>query len=102
MNANELYAVKEYKIDSPLITEIDSIIDKCFRDCHNNYFHNFIYECIYDVNITNITNNGIINLTIICKSMGLFELNKKLNVAKQNGFIFNQINKLAIKFFSHF
>ena len=41
MIENELYVVKEYKFDNPLITEIDSIIDKCFGDCHNNYFHNF-------------------------------------------------------------
>ena len=29
--------------------------------------------------------------------MGLFELNKNLTVARQNGFIVNQINKLKIK-----
>ena len=29
--------------------------------------------------------------------MGLYELNKKLTVARKNGFIFNQINKLTIK-----
>ena len=43
MNENESNVVKEYKFDNPLITQIDSIIDKCFTDCHNNYFHNFIY-----------------------------------------------------------
>ena len=46
MNENELYVVKKYDSDNPLITEIDSIIDKCFRDCCNNYFHNFKYRCI--------------------------------------------------------
>ena len=40
-------------------------------------------------------------MTISGKSLGLFELNKKLNVAKQNGFMFNQINKLTINFYSH-
>ena len=34
------------------------------------------------------------------KNMGLFEL-KKLTVARQKGFTFNQINKLTKKFFSH-
>ena len=29
--------------------------------------------------------------------MGLFELNKKLTVARLRGYIFNQINKLTIK-----
>ena len=33
--------------------------------------------------------------------MGLFELNKKLRVARQNGFIFNQLNKLTIKNYSN-
>ena len=31
--------------------------------------------------------------------MYLYELNKKLTVARQNGFIFNQTNKLTIKFY---
>ena len=44
MNENELYVVKEYKFDNPLITDIDSEIDKCIRDCHKNYFHNFKYK----------------------------------------------------------
>ena len=101
MNENELYVVKEYKFDKPIITEIDSILDKCFIDCHNSYFHNFKYECIYDIKLTNNTNNEIINLTISGKGMNLYELNKKLTVARQNGFMFNQINKLTIKFYSH-
>ena len=33
--------------------------------------------------------------------MNLYELNKKLTVARQNGFIFNHINKLAIKIYSN-
>ena len=101
MNENELYVVKEYKFDNPIITEIDSIIDKCFRDCHNSYFHNFKYECIYDCKLTNITNNEIFNLTISGKSMNLYELNNKLTVARQNGFMFNQINNLSLNFYSH-
>ena len=101
MNENELHVVKEYKFDNPIITEINSIIDKCFRDCHNSYFHNFKYECLHDIKLTNIINNEIINLTITGKSLNLYELNKKLTVARQNGFMFNQINKLTIKFNSH-
>ena len=99
MDENELYIVEEYKFDNPLFTEIDSIIDKCFRDCHNSFFHNFKHECIYDIKLTNITNNETINLTISDKSMNLYELNKKLTVARENGFMFNQINKVTINFF---
>ena len=101
MNENKLYVVKEYKFDNPVITEIDSIIDKCFRDCHNSYFHNFKYECIYDIKLTSFNKNEIINLTLSGKIMGLFEINKKLTVARQNGFVFNLINTLKIKIYSH-
>ena len=76
MNENELYIVKEYKFDNPLITEIDSILDKCFRDCYNNYFHNFKYRCIYDIKLENITKNEIINLPTSDESMHLYELKK--------------------------
>ena len=33
--------------------------------------------------------------------MGMYELNKKLTIARENGFIFNQINKLTIKILSN-
>ena len=51
MNENELYVVKEYNFDNPITTEIYSIIDKCFRDCHKSYFHNFKYECNLILNL---------------------------------------------------
>ena len=49
MNENELYLVKEYNFDKPLCNEMNSILDRCLRDCHNNYFHKYKYECIYDI-----------------------------------------------------
>ena len=101
MNENELYVVKEYKFDNPLVHKIDSIIDGCYKDCHNKYFHTFRYVCIYDIKLTNIKNNEIINITISDESLGLYELNKKLTIARQRGFKFNQINKLTIKIYSH-
>ena len=48
MNESDIYVVKEYKFDNPNIINIDSIIDSCFEDCHNKYFHNFKYKCKYD------------------------------------------------------
>ena len=71
MNENELYVVKDYKFDDPIITEIDSMINKCFRGCYNSFFHTFKFECIYDIKLTNITNIEKINLTITGKSMSL-------------------------------
>ena len=78
MNENELYIVKEYSFDNPLATKIESLIDSCYKDCHTKYFHTFIYECIYDIKLKNITDNETINLTISGKSMNSYELNKKL------------------------
>ena len=56
---------------------------------------------IYLLKFTNITNNEKNILTYSGKSVTLYDLNKKLKVARQNGFIFNQLNKLTIKFCSH-
>ena len=101
MNENELYVVKEDIFENPPITKIDSIIDGCYRDCHNKYFHTFKYVCIYDIKLTNITNNEIVNISISDESLGLYELNKKLTLARERGFKFNQINRLTIKIYSH-
>ena len=100
MNENELFVVKEYEFDNPLITKIDSIIHNCYRDCHNEYYHTFKYVCIYDIKVTNITNNETVNFTISDESMNLFELNEKLTLARQRGFKFNQMNQLTKNFYS--
>ena len=100
MNKNEIYVVKECIFDNPLITDIDSKIDSCFEDCHNKYFHKFKYESIYDIKLTNMTDYEIVNWTISSKSRHLYEL-KKLEVARHNDFIINQINRLTIKINSH-
>ena len=101
MNESEIYVVKDYKFVNPLITKIDYKIDKCYRDCHSKYFHTFEYRCVYNNKFTNIGNNEIINLPVSDKSMNLYEFNEKLKNARQRGFIFNQIIKLTIKFYSH-
>ena len=103
MNENKykLYVVKEDTLDNPHRTEMDSIIDSGSKDCYKNYFHIFKYECIYDMKLSNITNKEIIILKFIGKSMKLYKLNKELKDAIQNGFLFNQINNLTIKFYSH-
>ena len=97
----ELTIVKEYEYDNILIQNIDSIINKCYRDCHYKYFHTFSYECVYDINFRNITNNEIVNLKIAGRNMGIYELNKKLSIASRNGFKFKQIKKLTIKIYSN-
>ena len=101
MNKNEITIVKEYKFDNPLIHKIDSIIDNCYRHCHNKHFHTFEYGCTYDIKLTNTTNNEIINITISDKSMGLYELSKKLTLARQRSCIFNRLNEIIIKTYSN-
>ena len=68
MNANVI--VNEFEINRPRIQKIDSRIDDCLRDCDNKYFHTFDPICVYDIKLTNITNNEKINSTISDKSMG--------------------------------
>ena len=41
-----------------------------------------------------------VHFTIYDKSMGSYELNKKLTFARQRGFELNQINKLTMKIYS--
>ena len=100
-NEDQLTLVKEYEFKNPLITKIDSLIDNSIRDCHHNYFHTFDHVCEYDLDFTNTSNNETVNFTISDKSMGMYELNEKLNVARRNGYIFNQINNFKIKFYSN-
>ena len=92
----ELTVVKKDEYDNKLIQNIDSIINKCYRDCYYKYFHTFSYECVYDINFRNITNNEIVNLKIAGINMRMYELNKKLTFARRNSFKFKQINKLTI------
>ena len=101
MNENQLHLVKEYIFDKPLIQNIDSLIDDSIRDCHNKYFHTFDHICEYNLSFTNITNNEIVNFTISDKGLNLYELNKKLAIARGNGFKFNQINNFKIKIYSN-
>ena len=98
---NENVIVKEYEFDNPLIQKIDSLIDNSIGDCHNKYFHTFDHICEYDIQLINITNNESVSFTKSGKSWYMYELNKKLTIARKNGFIFNQINKLTIKILSN-
>ena len=101
MNEIESFLVKEYDFFNPLIKKIDSTIDNSIRDCYKNYFHKFKYRLVYDIKFTNIINNESVNFTISDRIMGFDELNKKLTLARERGYIFNQINKLTIKIYSN-
>ena len=98
---NENFIVKEYEFNNPRLQKIDSLIDNSIRDCHNKNFHTFDHICDSDLTFTNIGKNELVNFTISDKSMGLYESNRKLTIARGNGYIFNQINKLTIKICSN-
>ena len=105
INKNKLFVVKEYEFDKKDIHEIDYLLDDVIKDCRKNYFHTFEYKLVYDINFTNISNNEEVNLIITHKSMEFktefYGLNKKIKNARQNGFVFNQINNFKIKIYSN-
>ena len=86
INENQLTIAKEYEFNNPLIQKIDSLIDKSIKDCHNKNFQTFDHICEYGLNFTNIGNNESVNFTICEKSVGMYELNKKLTLARERGF----------------
>ena len=98
---NEKVIDKEYQFDKPLIQKIDSMIDNCISDCHNKYFHTFDHIYVYDINFTNFANSEKGILTFSDKKMSLYDLNKKLNIAREYGFLFNQINNFNMKIYSN-
>ena len=101
MNENQLTIVEKYEFNNPLIQKIDSVIDISIRDCHHKHFHTFDHICENDINSTNITIIEKVNFTTSDKNMSLYDLNKKLTVARQSGFLFNQINNFKIKIYSN-
>ena len=98
---NEIVNFKEYEFTEPLIQKIDSIFNKTLRGCHSKFFHTFDHVCEYDLSFTNITNNETVSFSISDKSMALYELNKKLTLARERRYRFNQILKLKIKIYSN-
>ena len=105
INKTKLFVVKQYEFDKKDIHEIDYLLDDVIKHCRKNYFHTFEYRLVYDINFTNISNNEEVNLIITHKSMEFktefYALNKKIKNARQNGFIFNQINNFKIKIYSN-
>ena len=104
-NENQLIVVKEYEFDKTDIHEIDYILDDVIKDCRKKYFHSFEYRIIYDLCFKNVSNNEEVNFVVTHRSMEFktefYGLNKKIKNARENGYIFNHINKLTIKIYSN-
>ena len=99
LNENHISIVKEYEYINPNIQEIDYILDNCIKDCYNKYFQPIRNICLYNIELTNISNNNIINLSISDEYLTMNEIIKKLTIARERGYIFNKINRLTIKFY---
>ena len=50
---------------------MDSVLDSCFKHCHNTSFHNFKYECIYDNKFENIANIELNKFIVSGENMDL-------------------------------
>ena len=90
--------VKEYEFHKPLLSEINSIIDNCKRDCYYNNYHKHKMTLEYHGSFTNERINEMFDLTISKIAVGQCELNERLKIARRNAFRFIQISKLTIKF----
>ena len=101
MNEYQLIVVRENEFNKLLIHKIECIGDNSIRDCDTKYFQTFDHICEFEIQLANNSNNEIVIITISGKSMALYEKSKKITVARQNGFLFNQISKLTIKIYSN-
>ena len=68
-----------------------SLIDVCIRDCQNEYFHTYKYKCVYDVKLSNISYNELVNLAVSGKEINVYGLSK--NWKWLNKMVFFSLNK---------
>ena len=105
MNENQLTVVEEYDSNKTDVLELDYFFDDIIKGCRNKSFHTFEYRPVHDTNFTKISNIEEINFTITHRSIKFetefYGLNRKIKNARRNGFVFNQISILTVKFFSN-
>ena len=61
---------QKYEFNNPDIDEVNYILIILLRIVEKNYFHSFDYRCVYDIKLTNFTNNEEVILTF---SIGYME-----------------------------
>ena len=78
------------------------ILNDAIKDCRNKRFGSFEKRCVYDIKLTKMEKNEKVVSTIVNRYMKfdsqIYAINKKLKSALENGFRFNEIVKLTIKF----
>ena len=69
------------------------------------FFHTFEFTLVYDIKFTNVSNKEEFIFTTTLRSREIQTefsgVIKKINNARSNGFVFNQINKLTEKIYSN-
>ena len=104
-NLKKSTVVKEYDFNKPDVNEIDYLLDDIIENCRKKNFRSFEFKLVYDIKLTNNSNNEKVNFTITHRSMEnkteFYGLNKNIKNARGNGFIFSQINQLTIKIYSN-
>ena len=67
--------------------EVDYLLGKVNKICKKKFFHTFKYRCVYDIKITNITNNEkvILNISHDCLEFNseYYGLNEKNQECKR-------------------
>ena len=93
---NESSIVKEYDFNEPDFYEIDFLLDDIIKNCTNNYFHTFKNKLVYEVKITNNSNNEEVNFTFNLRFTAykteVYGLNKK-NQSCSTKWFYIQSNK---------
>ena len=92
-------------MNKPQIDEVDYLLDKVIKGCEMKFFHTFKYRCVYDINVTNITNNEKVILIISHEYIEFktkhYGVNKKVNKKKNSKFKIDEMFKITIKIYSN-
>ena len=76
--------VRENDIFKTETDEVDYLLDKVIEDCKKKCFHTYKYRCVYNIDLTNETNNenNFLNISLDCvqNRSEYYELNKENQV----------------------
>ena len=101
----ECFIVKEYELLNPSINEIYYLVNCANVNCEDNYFHWFVYKCVFNIKFMNTANNKEVVFQVSLrygeyKTFESDELDVILENIEEKVFIFSQILKLTMKIYS--
>ena len=102
----DYFNVKEYDFLNPSNNEIDYIVNFADVNWEDKFFHWFVYKCVFNIKFIIAINNKevIFHVTLRYGEYKVFksdELDVIIRKIEDKGFIFYQILKLIMKFFSN-